>query len=294
MRHLAFQERAAASSHAQQQSTPVTLAVSNAAVEGLVPAKALIQRKLSGAVPALRAPYALTEVLVEDAQDGAASAFVWALAHGAALQRPLVVWVQDRMSSMEAGKPYVPGLGQGDALAQRFVLIEAKAGQDMLWAMEEVLLSGAASCVIGEVWGLPKALNFTATKRLQRSAQIGKTPCLLLRYGREKVASGAHERWQVASRPSQPQANDTAAPGNPRWNLDLFKARARQPSVWTVDYKKAEQKRGADDDRCHEKQAHRLHLAAPLADGPVFKNPASNGRGGVCAYARRAARPGGL
>lgn len=247
----------------EKKASALTLAAANAKPEalGLVSAKALIQCKVSGQAPQLRAPCALSEMMVARAQDGAASAFAWALATGAvdykAQGRPLVFWVQDRMSAMEAGKPYLPGLGGVEDLAQRFVLIQAKAGQDMLWAMEEALLSGSASSVIGEIWGVPKALNFTATKRLQRAAQIGKTPCLLLRYGQEKPASGAYERWCVASQPSAPHCDDPAAPGLPRWHLDLFKARTRQPSVWNVEY---------------DRKTHHLHLAAPLADGQISKS----------------------
>lgn len=146
-------------------------------------------------VPALAAPHALTECLVEQGQDGAASAFVWACVRGQGQERPLVLWIQDRMTALEAGRPYLPGLAQDADFAGRFVLVQAKAATDMLWAMEEALLSGAVSAVIGEIWGMPKALNFTATKRLQRAAKIGKTPCFLLRYGQERAASGAHERW---------------------------------------------------------------------------------------------------
>lgn len=210
----------------------------------------------SRAVPALHAPCVLSEVLVDGAGDGAASAFVWALACGVHKERPLILWAQDRLVSLEAGQPYLPGLHGDAALDQRFVLIRAKASQDMLWAMEEALLSGAAACVIGEIWGHPKCLTFTATKRLQRAAQIGKTPCLLLRYGRERVSSGAYERWHAASQPSAAHPDDPAAPGPPRWSLDLFKARTRQPSDWKVEY---------------DQPAHRLHLAAPLGDGSVRK-----------------------
>lgn len=217
-------------------------------------AKTLLKRELSRELPRLHAPCALSEVLVESAEDGAASAFAWALACGSKSERPLLVWLQDRLCALEAGRPYVPGLASHAGLEQRFVLIEAKASQDMLWAMEEALLSGAVSCVIGEIWGEPKCLTFTATKRLQRAAQMGKTPCLLLRYGRGRAASGAHERWSVHSQPSAPHSDDPAAPGPPGWSLDLFKARTRQPATWTTHY---------------DQETHRLHLAAPLGDGPV-------------------------
>lgn len=208
-------------------------------------------------LPALGAPHALSECLVEEGQDGAASAFVWACIRSSGQDRPLVFWVQDRMTALEAGRPYLPGLAQEADLAGRFVLVQAKAAADMLWAMEEALLSGAASAVVGEIWGVPKALNFTATKRLQRAAKIGKTPCFLLRYGRERVASGAQERWQVQSVPSQAHNDDPDAPGAPAWRLDLFKTRTRHPSTWTVNY---------------EREAHHLRLAAALADGPFLKD----------------------
>ncbi|MEM6683809.1 MAG: hypothetical protein AAF607_16360 [Pseudomonadota bacterium] len=266
MRALVSAHSSAPVAH-QATDRQLTLAASNddAARDALklVPATALLQRQAAGALPKLEAPRALSEILVAEPQDGAASAFAWAMAQALSPERPLIVWVQDQMTMLETGRPYVPGLCDtvlGNDVARRFLLIATKAGQDMLWAMEEVLLSGAASAVIGEIWGLPKALNFTATKRLQRAAQIGKTPCLLTRYGREKPASGAHERWHVTSRASGPHPQNSEAPGRPAWALDLFKARTRQPSLWTVEY---------------DKQSHHLHLAAALADGPVFKSAAS-------------------
>ncbi|MEO0410794.1 MAG: hypothetical protein AAF221_02990 [Pseudomonadota bacterium] len=211
----------------------------------------------TAALPKLKAPHALSECLIHQARDGAGSSFAWASTRCNGQERPLMLWVQDAVTALEAGRPYLPGLQQEPDLAARFVLIQAKTAVDMLWAMEEALLSGAVSAVIGEIWGIPKALNFTATKRLQRAAQIGKTPCFLLRYGQERAASGAHERWQVQSAPSKPHDDDPGAPGAPTWRLDLFKARTRQPSIWTVNY---------------EREAHHLHLAAPLADGSVLKN----------------------
>jgi len=265
MRALGF-GRSFASPDGQAADGGLRLAASNDAARDalkLVPATALVQRQARKTLPQLKAPLGLSEILVGEAQDGAPSAFAWAMAQALSPERPLIVWVQDRLTALETGRPYLPGLDSNvldSRVAERFLLIATKAGQDMLWAMEEALLSGAASAVIGEIWGVPKALNFTATKRLQRAAQIGKTPCLLMRYGREKPASGAHERWQVTSQPSGPHPHNPDAPGRPGWTLDLFKARTRGPSIWTVEY---------------DSQSHHLHLAAALADGPVFKSAAS-------------------
>ena len=74
--------------------------------------------------------------------------------------RPLL-WVQDRMAILESGRIYPPGLPTRD-----LIHVEARDARDALWAMEEGLRCATLSCVIGEIWGDPKALDFTATRRL--------------------------------------------------------------------------------------------------------------------------------
>ena len=249
----------------------------------LVPASTLSPRKArQRQLPALKASQGLTEVLVDGARDGAASAFAVAAALGALASRKgaavthasLICWVQDPMSRLEAGQPYPHGLFGPDISAQ-LALVRAGSPADMLWAMEEALLSGAVGAVIGEVWGVPKALSFTATKRLQRAAQIGKTPAILLRYGPAqegtRPASGAHERWVLKSQPSGPHCYDPAAPGPPGWQLDRFKTRLAAPSHWTAHYDPETNTLFAPNDQSSSDPPHSVPMASSLAHGALLK-----------------------
>lgn len=274
------------------------LVASKPALPSLMRASHLAPKSASRlALPALKAPQALTEVMIEGARDGAASAFAAAMALGlpetihhamAQAAKTLTVWVLDSMSRLEAGLPYPHGVSGS---AEHLALVKARDAAELLWAMEEALLSGAAKAVIGEVWGMPKALNFTATKRLQRAAQLGKTPAILLRYGAAeegmRPASGAHERWVVTSQPSAGHRDDPAAPGPPGWFLDRFKTRLSTPSSWTCFYDHDQHAltdtSGAPaspsapsvpttNDQQSDKGAQaadRVHMAAPLAHGTV-------------------------
>jgi protein ImuA len=100
--------------------------------------------------------------------------------------------------------------------------------------MEEGLRCSALGGVIGELWGDPKALDFTATRRLAFASERSAVPCWLVRLSGTQNLSGARMRWQIASRPSLAHSFDHRAPGAPAWNAELFRARGFAPGRWTV------------------------------------------------------------
>lgn len=165
-----------------------------------------------------------------------------------------VLWVQDRMSISEAGRPSVPGLRDELGAQTPILHVQANRPRDVLWAMEEGLRCAGLAAVIGEVWGDPGALDFTATKRLGLRAEAQGVPAFLIRAGAPPGLSAARERWQVGARPSAANRFDTNAPGDPRWRVDLFRSRSQAPGTWEALY---------------DRKTHRLHLSAPLCDGTV-------------------------
>ncbi|MEP2504919.1 MAG: hypothetical protein ABJH85_09275 [Paracoccaceae bacterium] len=170
-----------------------------------------------------------------------------------------ILWVQDRLSRKETGCPYLPGLG-----ARRQILnVDLSRPADVLWAMEDGLRCKGMSAVIGEVWGDPPTLNFTATKRLAMRAEQGRVPCWLIRRAASPDLSAARNRWRVASLPSSPHPDDPHAPGNPRWRVDLFRSRLSRPGEWVATYDPA---------------ADRVDFSAFLRDGAL----AEDGRKGKC------------
>jgi len=140
-----------------------------------------------------------------------------------------VLWVQDRMAILESGRVHPPGLACPD-----LVHVEARDARDALWAMEEGVRCAALSAVIGELWGDPKALDFTATRRLAVASERSGVACWLVRLGGTPNLSGARMRWRVGSAPSMANDLDARAPGTPAWDADLFRARGIPPGRWSI------------------------------------------------------------
>ena len=99
----------------------------------------------------------LSELFAAHPRDGGWIGF---LLVQAAREKPLL-WVQDRMSILESGRIHPPGLP-----SQNLIHVEARDARDALWAMEEGVRCSCLSAVIGEIWGDPRTLDFTATRRL--------------------------------------------------------------------------------------------------------------------------------
>src|SRR5215217_2076285 len=119
--------------------------------------------------------------------------------------KPLL-WIQDRMAILESGRVHPPGLP-----SQNLIHIEARDARDALWAMEEGVRCSCLAAVIGEIWGDPKALDFTATRRLAVASERSGTPCWLVRLNGIANLSGARMRWRIASAPSLANSFDPRA-----------------------------------------------------------------------------------
>jgi protein ImuA len=169
----------------------------------------------------------LSELFAESPRDGGWAGF---LLPQFDRSKPLL-WVQERMAILESGRIYPPGLSCSD-----LIHVEARDARSALWAMEEGLRCSALGAVVGELWGDPQALDFTATRRLAVAAERSRVPCWLVRLGAAANLSGARMRWRVASRPSLLHSFDYRAPGTPAWGAELFRARGFAPGRWTATY----------------------------------------------------------
>ena len=114
----------------------------------------------------------LSEIFAAHPRDGGWAGFLLAQID---TSKPLL-WVQERMAILESGRVHPPGLP-----TQNLVHVEARDARDALWAMEEGVRCSSLSAVIGELWGDPKALDFTATRRLAVASERSGTPCWLVR-----------------------------------------------------------------------------------------------------------------
>jgi protein ImuA len=148
------------------------------------------------------------------------------------------------MAILESGRIHPPGLP-----SQNLIHVEARDARDVLWVMEEGLRCRALSCVIGEIWGDPRVLDFTATRRLAVASERSQVPCWLVRLVGTANLSGARTRWRIASAPSLLNALDSRAPGLPAWDVELFRSRNSPPGRWAISH-----------------EAGTFHLAAALGD----------------------------
>ena len=193
-------------------------------------------------LPAPSSP-TLSELFATHPRDGGWAGFLLAQLESA---KPLL-WVQDRMAIVESGRVHPPGLPAGE-----LIHVEARDAKGALWAMEEGVRCASLSAVIGEIWGDPRALDFTATRRLAVASERSGTPCWLVRLGGTANLSGARMRWRIASAPSLTNELDAKAPGLPAWDAELFRARSMPPGRWSI---------------AHE--AGRFHLAAAPGGGTL-------------------------
>ncbi|MEL6587244.1 MAG: hypothetical protein AAFQ50_11385 [Pseudomonadota bacterium] len=184
-------------------------------------------------------------------RDGAATGLMLAELDALGRTGKPLLWVQDTRAAQEAGVPCIRGLA---ALNMPLLRVAARNAAEALWAMEEGLECTSLSAVVGEVWGSPKALDFTATKRLSLRARRSGVPLWLLRPDAQPDLSVAPKRWRVASAPSAGNVLDPRAPGKARWTAELFRARGAKPGTWVAS---------------HDRAAHRLDLVAPVRHGTV-------------------------
>ena len=205
----------------------------------------------------------LAELFAASPRDGGWAGFLLGQVDAA---RPLL-WVQERMAILEGGRVHPPGLGgaglgAGGLGAGGFgfadlIHVEARDARSALWAMEEGLRCAAIGAVIGEIWGDPAALDFTATRRLAVAAERHGVAAYLIRLGGSANLSGARMRWRVASGPSLPHPLNPRAPGAAVWQAELFRARGAAPGKWVVTHEPGERKDGT---------AGGFHLVAALGD----------------------------
>jgi len=143
-----------------------------------------------------------------------------------------VLWVQDSEAVKRGGRPYYHGLPKD--LRDRLIHVEASTPEDALFALEEGLRCRELACVIGEMVGNPRALDFTASRRLSLAAEKHGVPLWLIRLESAPDLSSARMRWRVEPAPSAISRWNVEAPGKPQWKAELFRARRHAPGQWIV------------------------------------------------------------
>jgi protein ImuA len=109
----------------------------------------------------------------------------------------------------------------------RLILVMARRADDLLWAAEEGLRSGAVGAVVADLTDLPA---LTPVRRLQLAAEAGRgaitgggtLPLGLILLPGAGGAAGTESRWHMAP-----------CPGG-GWRLDRRRARTDPPAAWTL------------------------------------------------------------
>ncbi len=153
-------------------------------------------------------------------------------ATGESGDRRQVLWVQERSAIRLGGRPYLHGLPAD--VRHRVIHVAAKSPEDALFAMEEGLKCRDLACVIGEVAGNPRALDFTASRRLSLAAQRHGVALWLVRLDAAADLSSARMRWRVTAAPSLSPRWNPEAPGAERWQAELFRARGYLTGEWML------------------------------------------------------------
>lgn len=183
----------------------------------------------------------LTDMLIPVPTDPSATGFL--LASLSSTSGP-ILWIQDYTSRHQNGRLYIASL-TAFGITQPILQVHVSQPRDVLWAMEEGAACAGLAAVVGEIHGAPAVLDFTATKRLAMRADTSGVPVFLLRSGDPGVLSAARERWRITSLPSQLNPHDSRSPGNPQWDVDLFRARSQTPGRWVASYDQ-DTRRGTD------------------------------------------------
>ncbi|MBB4479599.1 ImuA family protein [Rhizobium etli] len=204
----------------------------------------LLDRALEGGL-SLDAITEFRSALSRDA--GAASGLAMAVA--ARLQKqesdagrlmPLL-WIGDAVGTLEAGRPYAPGLRDFGLSPERFLHAAPRKLDEALWLAEAAVESAAFSVVILEVRGNPVHFGLTESRRLSLRAHAARRPLFVVRQAGAEEASSAALRLHVEPGPSGlrplPDGSKLAGSiGNPIFRLTLEKSRNPAPLSFLLEW----------------------------------------------------------
>lgn len=146
--------------------------------------------------------------------------------------RRQLLWVQDKRAVELNGRPYIHGLPE--EWRERVICVEAGKAEDALFALEEGLKCRDLACVIGEIAGNPRALDFTASRRLSLTAEKHGVALWLVRLEADADLSSARMRWRARPAVSSEPRWNAKGPGTPAWQAELFRARSHAPGEWKL------------------------------------------------------------
>jgi len=177
----------------------------------------------------------LHEAMVEDPSDAASlNGFSAILAMLAGEGKP-ILWLRTERDEKRGGRLYATGLEELGLHGGDLLLGLVKDDDALLKAANDAARCAGLGALVVELWGDPRPLDLTATRRLMLAAEASGVTVLLVRAAARESPSVAETRWRVSPAPSTPLVAD--APGPPGFDIELLRRRAGPAGQrWRVEW----------------------------------------------------------
>lgn len=143
-----------------------------------------------------------------------------------------VIWISP---GWQAERVYPPGF-RGLADPGRIIFARARRPEDVLWAMEEALRSGAAPMVLADLPAPPaltpvRRLHLACAAGAEAAQHRGRMPPLgLILTPEHGGAQGVESRWHMAASPSGSTLMDQRS----AWVMRRLRARMAPEAAWAL------------------------------------------------------------
>lgn len=151
-------------------------------------------------------------------------------------KRLAIIWLHLGHEATEMGLPYGAGVKNFGLEPDCLIIGRMATITDLLWAIEEAVACAAIAAVIADIGTHHKALDFTASRRLNLRANAAGASIFLQHYGPDREASAATYRWHIAPTLSTQAPFDHRAPGTARWQVTLEKGAKGNRNHWHVNW----------------------------------------------------------
>lgn len=115
----------------------------------------------------------------------------------------------------------------------RFIIIDLKNENDVIWTMEEALKCSAITAVVGEM----REIDFKTSRRLQLAVEQSQVTGFILRNNyRFQNITACVSRWKIISLPSDTIAAGMPGIGFPKWRVELLRMRNGKSGIWNIQW----------------------------------------------------------
>lgn len=132
---------------------------------------------------------------------------------------------------------FPPALKSFGLEPDRFIFIDLKKENDVLWVMDEALKCSAIAAVVGEM----HEIDFKNSRRLQLAVEQTQVTGFILRHNyRSQNTTACVSRWKIVSLPSDPISTNSEdnlpGIGFPKWSVELLRMRNGKSGIWNIQW----------------------------------------------------------